>query len=126
MVHKANRPTVHDIRAMKARGQKISMLYVQTKEEAAAAAASGIHMLSIEGRFFDAEMREAAAEIAAAAPPASVVLRASARVHDSAYLACLALCDSFLVLGDDEHTIADVGTTAGPTAAGIANPRSLA
>ena len=26
MVHKANRPTVHDMRAMKARGQKISML----------------------------------------------------------------------------------------------------
>ena len=36
MVHKANRPTVHDIRAMKARGQKISMLYVTTLDEAAA------------------------------------------------------------------------------------------
>ena len=45
---------------MKARGQKISMLYVTTLEEAAAAAAAGIHMLSIEGRFFSAEMREAA------------------------------------------------------------------
>jgi hypothetical protein len=40
-----------------------------------------------------------------------VVLRASARAHDSAYLACLAFCDSFVVLGDDEHTLADVGTT---------------
>ena len=54
------RPTVADIRAMKARGQKISMLYVTTLEEAAAADAAGIHMLSIEGRFFSAEMREAA------------------------------------------------------------------
>lgn len=57
-----NRPHVQDLRAMKARGEKISMLYVQTKEEAAAAAAAGIHMLSIEGRFFDAEMREAAGD----------------------------------------------------------------
>ncbi len=54
------RPTVADIRAMKARGQKISMLYVTRAEEAAAANAAGIHMLSIEGRFFTAEMREAA------------------------------------------------------------------
>lgn len=45
-----NRPTVADMRAMKARGQKISMIYVTTLEEAAAAAAAGIHMLSIEGR----------------------------------------------------------------------------
>ena len=60
MVHKANRPTVHDMRAMKARGEKISMLYVTTLEEAAAANAAGIHMLSIESRFFTPEMREAA------------------------------------------------------------------
>jgi mitochondrial fission protein ELM1 len=46
--------------------------------------------------------------------PAGLVLRASARVHDSAYLACLAMCDAFLVLGDDEHTIADVGTSGRP------------
>jgi 3-methyl-2-oxobutanoate hydroxymethyltransferase len=58
MYHK--RPTVADIRAMKARGQKISMLYVTTVDEAAAAAAAGIHMLSIEERFFSAEMRAAA------------------------------------------------------------------
>jgi 3-methyl-2-oxobutanoate hydroxymethyltransferase len=57
---KSSRPTVADIRAMKARGQKISMLYVTRAEEAAAASAAGIHMLSIEGRFFTAEMREAA------------------------------------------------------------------
>lgn len=55
------RPTVADIRAMKARGQKISMLYVTTLEEAEAANAAGIDMLSIEGRLFSPEMREAAA-----------------------------------------------------------------
>jgi 3-methyl-2-oxobutanoate hydroxymethyltransferase len=55
-----NRPTVADIRAMKARGEKISMLYVTTTDEAAAAAAAGVHMLSIEGRFFSPEMRVAA------------------------------------------------------------------
>ncbi len=60
MVHKNARPSVHDMRAMKARGQKISMLYVTTLDEAAAADAAGIHMLSIEGRFFSPEMREAA------------------------------------------------------------------
>jgi len=57
-----NRPHVEDIRTMKKRGEKISMLFVTTPEEAAAANAAGIHMLSIEGRFFDAEMREAAGE----------------------------------------------------------------
>ncbi len=60
MVHKSSRPTVHDMRAMKARGEKISMLYVTTLDEAAAADAAGIHMLSIESRFFSPEMREAA------------------------------------------------------------------
>lgn len=58
MYHK--RPHVEDIRAMKTRGEKISMLYVTTPEEAAAADAAGIHMLSIEARFFTPEMREAA------------------------------------------------------------------
>ncbi|MBF9036168.1 3-methyl-2-oxobutanoate hydroxymethyltransferase [Rhodobacterales bacterium HKCCE2091] len=57
-----NRPHVEDIRAMKKRGEKISMLYVSTHDEAAAAAAAGIHMLSIEGKVFDAEMREAAGD----------------------------------------------------------------
>ncbi|NBZ89835.1 3-methyl-2-oxobutanoate hydroxymethyltransferase [Stagnihabitans tardus] len=57
-----NRPHVQDIRRMKARGEKISMLFVTTPDEAAAAAAAGIHMLSIEGRFFDATMREAAGD----------------------------------------------------------------
>ncbi len=57
-----NRPHVADIRKMKARGEKITMLYVTTQDEAAAAAAAGIHMLSIEGRFFDTAMREAAGD----------------------------------------------------------------
>ena len=57
MVQFHNRPNVADIRAMKARGEKISMLYVTTLEEAAAADAAGIHMLSIESRFFTPEMR---------------------------------------------------------------------
>lgn len=48
------------MRAMKAAGKKISMLYVTTLEEAAAADAAGIHMLSIEGRYFSPEMRKAA------------------------------------------------------------------
>jgi 3-methyl-2-oxobutanoate hydroxymethyltransferase len=55
-----NRPHVEDIRHMKKSGEKISMLFVTTPDKAAAASAAGIHMLSIEGRFFDAEMREAA------------------------------------------------------------------
>ncbi|HMQ57904.1 MAG TPA: 3-methyl-2-oxobutanoate hydroxymethyltransferase [Rhizobiaceae bacterium] len=57
-----NRPHVQDIRNMKQRGEKISMLYVSTLEEAAAAAAAGIHMLSIEGKYFSPEMREAAGD----------------------------------------------------------------
>ena len=51
-----HRPTVADMRAMKARGQKISMLYVTTLEEAEAAATAGIHMLSIEGRYAKLEL----------------------------------------------------------------------
>ena len=49
-----NRKSVADIRAMKANGQKISMLFVRTPEEAAAADQAGIDMLSIEGRYFSA------------------------------------------------------------------------
>jgi len=53
------RPTVADMRALKG-VRKISMLYVTTPEEAAAADAAGVDMLSIEGRFFTSEMRAAA------------------------------------------------------------------
>lgn len=60
MVHKSTHPTVHDMRMMKKRGEKISMLYVQTPDEATAADAAGIHMLSVEARFFTPEMRKAA------------------------------------------------------------------
>jgi 3-methyl-2-oxobutanoate hydroxymethyltransferase len=52
MVMRHNRQTVVDIQSMKARGQKISMLYVTTLDEAAAA---GVTILSI----FSPEMREA-------------------------------------------------------------------
>lgn len=57
-----NRPHVEDIRRMKRDGEKISMLFVTTPDEAHAASAAGIHMLSIEGRYFDAAMREAAGD----------------------------------------------------------------
>ncbi len=56
------RPTVADLRAMKARGRKLSMLYVTTLEEAAAAHAAKIDLLSIEGRYFTAQMRAAAGD----------------------------------------------------------------
>lgn len=62
MVQRNNRPTVADLRAMKARGRKISMLYVTTLDEAAAAAAAGVQLLSIEARYFDAGMRAAAGD----------------------------------------------------------------
>jgi 3-methyl-2-oxobutanoate hydroxymethyltransferase len=48
------------MRAMKARGEKISMLYVTTPDEAAAADAAGIQMLSIEAKYFSPQMRTAA------------------------------------------------------------------
>ena len=54
------RRTVADVRAMKARGRKLSMLYVTTPDEARAAFEAGVDVLSIEARFFTAEMREAA------------------------------------------------------------------
>src|SRR5262249_55577462 len=60
MVQKINRPTVKDMLDMKVRGQKITMLYVTTPTEAAAADAAGIDMLSIEAKYFSPEMREAA------------------------------------------------------------------
>jgi 3-methyl-2-oxobutanoate hydroxymethyltransferase len=60
MVHKSNRPTVYDLQAAKARGQKLSMLYVTTLDEAAAADAAGVDILSIEAKYFSPAMREAA------------------------------------------------------------------
>jgi 3-methyl-2-oxobutanoate hydroxymethyltransferase len=60
MVQKIDRPTVKDMLDMKVRGQKISMIYVTTPEEAAAANVAGIDMLSIEAKYFTSEMRDAA------------------------------------------------------------------
>ncbi len=53
------RPTVADIRGMKGKRQ-LSMLYVDTPDEAAAASAAGIDMLSIIDPVWTPEMREAA------------------------------------------------------------------
>jgi len=57
-----NRPHVEDIRAMKDRGEMITMLFVTSPDEAAADSAAGIQMICTEGRFFDATMREAAGD----------------------------------------------------------------
>jgi 3-methyl-2-oxobutanoate hydroxymethyltransferase len=55
----SKRPTVADIRALKGKRQ-ISMLFVETLDEARAAAAAGIDMLSIIDPLWTPEMREAA------------------------------------------------------------------
>lgn len=55
----STRPTVADIRALKGKRQ-ISMLYVETPDEAAAANAAGIDMLSIIDPVWTPEMRAAA------------------------------------------------------------------
>jgi len=55
------RPTVADIRALKGKRQ-LSMLFVDTPHEAAAAAAAGIDMLSIIDPVWTPEMREAAGD----------------------------------------------------------------
>lgn len=54
------RPTVADIRAKKARGEKISMLFAGTHDEARAANSAGIDMLSTIDSLWTSEMREAA------------------------------------------------------------------
>ncbi|MBO6852422.1 MAG: 3-methyl-2-oxobutanoate hydroxymethyltransferase [Marivivens sp.] len=55
-----SRPTVADIRALKGK-RTLTMLYVETPDEAAAAAEAGIDMLSIIDPLWTPEMREAAA-----------------------------------------------------------------
>ncbi|MFV0294665.1 MAG: 3-methyl-2-oxobutanoate hydroxymethyltransferase [Hyphomicrobiaceae bacterium] len=56
-----SRPTVADIRALKGK-RTLTMLYVETPEEAAAAAEAGIDMLSIIDPLWTPKMREAAGE----------------------------------------------------------------
>ena len=55
------RPTVADIRALKGKRQ-MSMLFVDTADEAVAASAAGIDMLSIVDPVWNAEMRAAAGD----------------------------------------------------------------
>jgi len=56
-----NRPTVADIRSAKGK-RELTMLYVETPDEAAAAAAAGIDMLSIIAPLWTAKMRAAAGD----------------------------------------------------------------
>ena len=56
-----NRPTVADLRALKGK-RVLSMLYVETPDEAAAAAAAGIDILSIIDPVWTPEMRAAAGD----------------------------------------------------------------
>ena len=53
------RPTVADIRALKGK-RTLTMLYVDTPEEAAAAAEAGIDLLPIVAPVWTPQMREAA------------------------------------------------------------------
>ncbi len=56
-----SRMTVADVRALKG-ARQMSMVYVQTVEEAAACASAGIDVLSIEQQFWSPEMRIAAGD----------------------------------------------------------------
>jgi 3-methyl-2-oxobutanoate hydroxymethyltransferase len=56
---KSKRPTVADLRALKGKRQ-LKMLFVETPDEAAAACAAGIDVLSIIDPIWTPEMREAA------------------------------------------------------------------
>lgn len=57
-----SRKTVHDMREAKRLGQKMTMLYVSTLDEADAAAQAGIDILSIESKYMSRAMREAAGD----------------------------------------------------------------
>jgi 3-methyl-2-oxobutanoate hydroxymethyltransferase len=56
-----SRPTVADVRTLKGKRQ-MSMIHIEDRLEAAAAAAAGIDLLSIEAPIWDAAMREAAGD----------------------------------------------------------------
>ena len=56
------RPTVADLRGRKARGETMTMLFVETLDEAQAAAEAGIDILSIIAPLWTRSMREAAGD----------------------------------------------------------------
>ena len=58
---KNNRKTVADLRALKGK-QQLTMLFVDNVDEAAAASAAGIDMLSIIDPLWTSQMREAAGD----------------------------------------------------------------
>lgn len=57
-----SRPTVADLRARKARGEPMTMLFVETEDEARAAAEAGIDILSIVAPLWTPAMRAAAGD----------------------------------------------------------------
>ena len=61
MMQRHNRMTIADLRAQKGKRQ-MTMLFVETLEEAAAAAAAGIDILSIVDTYWTPAMREAAGD----------------------------------------------------------------
>jgi 3-methyl-2-oxobutanoate hydroxymethyltransferase len=56
-----SRPTVADLKALRGK-QQLSMIHIESLDEARAAAAAGIDLLSIEQPIWTAEMREAAGD----------------------------------------------------------------
>jgi len=56
------RPTVADLRARKTAGDKLTMLFVETEDEARAAAEAGIDMLSVVAPLWTPAMRAAAGD----------------------------------------------------------------
>ncbi len=62
MMWNRTRRTVADMRELKSKRQMISMLYVETLDEARAASAAGIDMVSVAEHLWTPEMREAAGD----------------------------------------------------------------
>ena len=106
-----SRPTVADLRAGKGRRQ-LSMVYVTTTDEAAACAAAGIDVLSIETSYWDAPMREAAGDCFV-----QVGLQYGVLATTDDYLR--AAHDAILTGGDAVYCAASTGVIARLAAEGI-------